>query len=504
MKKASRLTAFLLALLFVLSSCSESGTNTDESTSNADTANPSSSESESAETEKPEDTAESIIEKKFADKDYEGQTFTMLGYDAGQHYYTNISPIFNEIYSEGYTGEIINDAIYDRNAKAEKLLNITFEHMFNANIPTMIKQAVTSSSNDFTAALASLSGLGASLQNGELANLMKFDNIDTTAEWYDKNCVDTFTLFKNKLYWLTGDYMLSDDYAVHVIYYNKDIISDNGLEQPYTMAYEGTWTMDKFAEMVSTCERDLDGNGKISINSKEDIVGHIGNGDEIKHWVYAGREKSIEIDSDGGLTINTLNERQINVVEKIYKHLVEEELYYTDNDSVLIDAFSSKRAVSYCISLALINLFREMDSDFGILPMPKYDEQQEDYGHYISNYVTTAIVCPKTVADRDFAGACIEALSAYSTDTVSSGLYDTLLTSKLVRDNESVDMLKICLGTKYFDWAVDFQWGSTFQSAYNGVYTKKSFDYVSAAKKATKLQEKQINKLLEKIKEFED
>ncbi len=113
----------------------------------------------------------------------------MLGYDVGQHYYNNISPIFNEIWADGYTGEIINDAVFDRNSKTEVLLDIKLEHLFNSNIPNMIKQAVSSSSNDFTAALGSLSGLGSSFEAGELANLMNFENIDTTAEWYDKTAL---------------------------------------------------------------------------------------------------------------------------------------------------------------------------------------------------------------------------------------------------------------------------------------------------------------------------
>ena len=145
-----------------------------------------------------------------------------------------------------------------------------------------------------------------------------------------------------------------------------------------------------------------------------------------------------------------------------------------------------------------------MPDEFGILPYPKYEESQENYGHYISNFVCTAIVCPKTVEDRDFAGACIEALSAYSTETVNSGLYDTLLASKLVRDTESVDMLKICLETKYFDWAVDFQWGNTFLNAYNAIYGKKNFEYVSDATKNLKLQNILLEKILNKVKNFED
>ena len=503
MKKTIRITAFLLALLMLLASCSEKGADKEEDTS-TETETTSSETTEQAETEPEIETASKKIEKKFANTSYSGKTFTMLGYDSGQHYYNNISSTFNEIWADGYTGEIINDAVFDRNSKTEVLLDIKLEHLFNSNIPNMIKQAVSSSSNDFTAALGSLSGLGSSFEAGELANLMNFENIDTTAEWYDKNCVDTFTLFGDRLYWLTGDYMLCDDYAVHVFFYNKNIIENNGFDQPYAMVEEGKWTMDYFDTLVNACVRDVDGNGTIDINSDKDIVGLIGNADEPKHWIYGAREKSIEIDDEGSFVVNTLSERHINVAEKIYRILVEDKVFYNSSDPVLNKAFTSGRAVAYDISLALINIFRDMPDEFGILPYPKYEESQENYGHYISNFVCTAIVCPKTVEDRDFAGACIEALSAYSTETVNSGLYDTLLASKLVRDTESVDMLKICLETKYFDWAVDFQWVNTFLNAYNAIYGKKNFEYVSDATKNLKLQNMLLEKILNKVKNFED
>lgn len=327
MKKTSRITAFLLTLLILLASCSEKSTDKEKITTQENETTVSET-TEAAETESEIETASKKIEKKFADKSYGGKTFTMLGYDVGQHYYNNISPIFNEIWADGYTGEIINDAVFDRNSKTEVLLDIKLEHLFNSNIPNMIKQAVSSSSNDFTAALGSLSGLGSSFEAGELANLMNFENIDTTAEWYDKNCVDTFTLFGDRLYWLTGDYMLCDDYAVHVFFYNKNIIENNGFDQPYAMVEEGKWTMDYFDTLVNACVRDVDGNGTIDINSDKDIVGLIGNADEPKHWIYGAREKSIEIDDEGSFVVNTLSERHINVAEKIYRILVEDKVFY--------------------------------------------------------------------------------------------------------------------------------------------------------------------------------
>ena len=501
-------TAWLLlaALLAGMTSCGNSTVNTPEETSSAVSQTQPSADTEETVVEETEVTPVSMITDKFGDQNYEGREFRILGFGIGGHFANNISNTFMEVWADEYNGEIINDAIYDRNAKASELLNITLVPDLvttTGDMATRIKQAVTAASDDFDVALQSLSNLGSTLQNNELANLKKFPTIDTSSPWYDQNSVETFTLFGEKLYWLTGDYMLLDDYAVHVIFFNKDLVTNAGQPLPYDTVREGEWTLDKFCTMTKAAEQDVNGDGKMEIGT--DIVAHLENHDKIKHWVYGCRERSITINEDKTLEIDTLSERQVSVVERLYHYTVEEGMTYSiSDDTQLSPAFKSGLASSYCIALGFINQYRDMPDDFGIVTMPKYDETQEEYGHYISNFAATALCCPLTVSDREFVGTCIETLSAFSTDTVNTALYDVLLTSKLVRDEDSVDMLKIALSTKYYDWAVDFPWGSTFEAAYNGVYDKKTFNYVSAATSALKPQKKQLERLIEKISEFDD
>ena len=138
MKKSIKITAFILALLMLMSSCSDKTADNEEETSPE--TETTAETSEPVETEPEVETASSKIEKKFANTSYGGKTFTILGNEAGQrYYYTCISPTFNEIWADGYNGEIINDAIFDRNSKAEALLDMKFEHLYNSDIPNMLK-----------------------------------------------------------------------------------------------------------------------------------------------------------------------------------------------------------------------------------------------------------------------------------------------------------------------------------------------------------------------------
>ena len=501
-----RTIALLLAALTAagMTACSEQPQTAQEENPAAETV--SRAEEETAVEEETEPTPASIIGEQFAGLDFGGREFRILGIEAGQQFYVFMGPDFQEIWAEGYTGEITNDAIFDRNSRAEELLNIRVTPVWEASSGNQNKrfaQAVTAGSDDFDASLHGLSSTGEPLQAGYLANLETFENLDIESPWWDKNFVNTFRLFGSRLYFLSGDYQLADDYAVCPIYFNKAIVADAGLEQPYELVREGRWTIDEMYKLEKACERDLNGDGVLDM--KNDIVAHLENQDKVKHFVYAFNEKSIEIDENGEFVINTLDERHVNAVERIFEYGYEKKLIYTDQTGTSYDeAFTTGHAVSYLMNLGNINLFRDMADDFGIVPGPKYDEEQKTYGNYISNYVVTSFVCPVTAADRAFIGACIETLGALSSETVDAALYDTLLASKLVRDEESIEMLHICMDTKVYDWAVDFSWGSTYANAYNIQYDSGSFNFVSMATKNLKIQQKTMEKLIDTIREFQE
>ena len=80
-----------------------------------------------------------------------------------------------------------------------------------------------------------------------------------------------------------------------------------------------------------------------------------------------------------------------------------------------------------------------MDNDFGVLPAPKYDEAQENYQNVID--AGKFMVIPKTVQDLDRTGVILESLSYEGYKSVISAYYDTMLKNKLMRDEDSIEML---------------------------------------------------------------
>jgi hypothetical protein len=93
-----------------------------------------------------------------------------------------------------------------------------------------------------------------------------------------------------------------------------------------------------------------------------------------------------------------------------------------------------------------------MEDDFGILPVPKWDEDQQEYYTNIDNQSSDVICVLKTVRDTELVGAVIEAMSAASYELVVPLYCESVLELRGARDPESSEMLRMILGTRVMDW----------------------------------------------------
>lgn len=503
MNSFKRITATLLSVLLLalpLAGCSETKDNTqgDEAVSGNTAVTPTADDGTPAEPDEP--TATQIVKDRYADTNLDGYVYKVLGPATDAHFYTQVGEGINEIYAEELNGEIINDAIFNRNLLAEDTLNFKIEPIFSndvGGIRTQLHNEVLAASTEYDAVLNRMDYLGTNMQNGDLLNIKSIDTIDTSDFWWDKNIVDSFTLFGSKLYWISGDLNIFDDFAVEVIFFNKQLCDDNQLAYPYSMVLEGTWTIDHFYEYCKTVEQDLNGDGQLK--PKDDVVGHCEENDHVKHWIYAMGERSIVVGEDGSLNIRVQEERQINAIDTLYKYMVDGAMTYTANST----EFKAGHILFLGTMLGPIGGLRDMEYEFGVVPMPKMDEEQAEYGEYVSNGWCTAYGIPMTNQNPSQTGMILDAICGFSNETLRVALYDVLFGARFVRDEESVKMLDIIFESKSYDWAVDFTWGGSYQSLYNGIYENKQNNFVSSTAKTMKLLTKGIEKLIQSVEELD-
>jgi hypothetical protein len=110
------------------------------------------------------------------------------------------------------------------------------------------------------------------------------------------------------------------------------------------------------------------------------------------------------------------------------------------------------------------------DLNFGIIPMPKYNAEQENYYQYSTGRNTTVICFPHTLKGDalDMGTFMVEAMAVESVNTVKPAYYEICLKGRYADDAESAAMLDIITTSVATDYAEIYAWGSfhsTIQSA---------------------------------------
>ena len=419
----------------------------------------------------------SIIRDKNSGNDFGGSEFRILSISPGKHFYSKARDEENEIYFAEEQGDILYDSIYRRNMLTEELLNVKIVPVWagdTGDVTTKTKNSVLAGDSEFDIAFNRLDFTLNLAAEQLLLNLRDIDTWDVQSPWWDKNIVANFTMFNDTLYTIAGDVNFYDDYAASAMYFSHRIMNDMGYDSPYQTVRDGKWTIDMMIDMVKETTRDLNGDGEIK--PADDMWGFAEAGDAILHFIFACGQTMSHIDADGDLQI-TYDEKLVNVVEKLYD-------FFNASKTVTIGStygsiFKDGRKLFFMDMLGSISSLRDMDDDFGVIPMPKWDEKQERYTGYVSNGWTTSFSIPVTNLDAEKSALILDTMCAFSTDTVKESVFDIMLAEKLIRDTDSQEMLQYVFDSKVYDWAGDLAWASALRGIYQSITTAGSNTFSS-------------------------
>ncbi|GHU37210.1 hypothetical protein FACS1894105_08890 [Clostridia bacterium] len=435
--------------------------------------------------------------------DYGGYEFKVLAKHSeyAAHAYTLTE---NEVFAEEENSEPLNDAVYKRNRKVETLLNVTIKSVDpGKDTVAFARKAVQTGDNSYDALCVRDYDNIDLLRGGNLVNLYSVPNIDLSKSWWDDKQVEEITYKNNKIYFVQGDINWYDDYGVMVLYFNKRLFQENGLDYPYDKVLAGKWTIDEFSTLVKGFTRDINGDGVLN---QDDQWGMLENGDCVYHFIIGGGETISSLDSGGMPTLNALTERHLKVVETLGN-------LFSDKNSVLLagngqmkgvsdefadgifKVFKDGRGLFLAEMVGSIPNFRDMEDDFGFLPQPKLDEAQKEYAGFTSGGWSSSYSVPVSNQELARTGMILEAMAGYSTDTIRPALFDASLKSKFARDNESEKMLDIIFSSKKYDWGERFRIGDLY-GAYQTVAKSGFGSFVSNVEKMLPRAQTALEKLI--------
>jgi hypothetical protein len=144
---------------------------------------------------------------------------------------------------------------------------------------------------------------------------------------------------------------------------------------------------------------------------------------------------------------------------------------------------------------------RSMTDKFGIVPMPKFDEKQQEY-HTMLHDQFTVIAIPTTVqGDRlDEVGAVLEALSSTAYRIVKPVYYEETLRTKIAQDPQSSEMMELIINSLTTDSGIFYTDAlGGFQNAFRDIILSKQNTVTSRYKSSAKMLEKKLNQMMNKL-----
>jgi len=417
-----------------------------------------------------------------------------------------------EIYAEKDTGSPINDAVYKRNIIIEDKYNFKISVINDTNwgdVARRARKSITAGDDEYDMIMPMINDASPLAHEGLLKDLNSVPGLNLPAPWWDQRANDQLSIY-GKLYFTTGDMGILDKYCTFVTFFNKTIVKENALENPYELVKNGNWTQDKVSEMIRGISKDLNGDGMMDFN---DRWGLLTDTSIAMAMFYGAGEHITRKTPDGGLEITILNPRSQDVLDKAFGFIYDKSsvLYANDIKSSLPtvwDAASTMFAENRALfrMCALISVSEEITInsyvDFGLLPQPKYNSEQPEYYNFVSTLGVPGVCVPSTCGNPERTGAIIEAFARYSADTVRYAFYDVVLTNRLVRDEESGDMLDLIFATKTYDLGVIYNFG-TLKDMFYTMADKRNVNFVSESEKRMEKATKELTDILEKFSQVD-
>jgi len=469
-----------LALLLLLTSCG-STVEVEETPAATDTA-----ETEPVETELKPALPEDLT--------FGGKDFNLL-----TSYYND----YCKITKEEATGEVLNDAIYDMEIRTEERLdvNIIEDQREYLEAITLANSLVAAGDNTY-AAMNQLDRFSIDMMvKGYLRPLEDAEYLDFTAPWWHPEVTKEMSLVGNTYYAASASNLLM--YVdTSAIYINTNLAENLGVSVSgiYDAVREGTWTQDMLMENAVLAKADLNGDGNMTRDDQwglmcfdENILG--------TSLITAGGRKSVDKDAEDNLVLLWNDEQYVNLLENAYSIFHHDAVLTEKTGSAYrhqAAEFAEGRSLFMHGFFMAVDQLEEMEDDYTIVPIPKYDAAQD--GYICANYDVMTYIMPMFVNDTELFGAVLEWLSYEGAAQVTDAYIETTMKYKAARDETMAEMVQMCLDASMIDLGsmYCFNWCS-YDTLYLSVIRSGNLNFASFAASQDKAVQNRLTEIAEAV-----
>lgn len=367
-----------------------------------------------------------------------------------------------DFWAENENGVKVNDAVYKRNEEIKERLDINISVTTKPGSYNEFNTYATFVTNSVNGGSHAYDLVGTySLYGAQYATQGYFRNVNGMSEylhldkvWWNQALRDDLTI-ENKLFLLVGDTNLTTLTRMLATYFNKKLVSEKfGDLDLYSVVKEGKWTIDYFTELIAETYTDVNGDGKaddgdgyglISVHPSEALDGF-----------QAALDVHVLVrDSEGNWMLNENTDRIFSAVEKTSA------LYLKGSNTSkflsienCLNKFAGDTAMFMIMTIDKTgdDIVSNMTSQYGILPLAKYDEDQEKY-YTIPQDAFNFISVVTDTEHPDMVAAALELMSAGSYKGVTPLYFDEVLKYRYMSDSDSGIMLDYLRDGLRYDFA---------------------------------------------------
>lgn len=425
-------------------------------------------------------------------KEYGGKKFNVLSHEDRQA--NQAFNIVDLVPHESLGDEAIKASVEVRNTKIKKYFGVSIvrQTVPQGDLYSAANKACQQMNDDYSVFRLRLDQALKLALTGMLLDINEERWIDLSQDWWDDGITESLLLYEGA-YFALGDICTVDDDATWVVLFNKDIYKEK--YDPQTL-YElvksgdnvsGGWTVDVMKSLAQEFTKEDNDDSKNIYDSNYSGGGRYG---LTVQWAVAD---ALMVSNNYNLMIYDdtdpfkVREREtaelITAVNEVFEFmggdnpnqdwlLLAEQAQQTLGNGrdvyaeLIRPMFKANRSLFFICHVGTIGLIRDMETEFGILPMPKLDQTQSKYGNTVQYNCADCYVIPNVGKDKnaEFAAYILEALAYYSSTeydaatgekaSLTYAYYETVLKRKSVRDNDSVEMLDLIFENRIFDIAL--------------------------------------------------
>lgn len=398
-----------------------------------------------------------------SDKEEEETTGGAVTYEDGDEY---VAPDvnFNGRDFVVYTWAASEDWALEFSDQLSKVEQETYYHLanvaqeLNLKFTTIEEAGSYYQMSDFVAKLYNMSGddaidlvcqysLAAAVgtHQGVYTNLADLDYVKWDAGYWSQALREANTV-NGKMFWCTGDMTASTLKNMFLITFNFDKAADYQMGDLYQLVRDNKWTIEKLKTLTTNIYLDDNNNGVADVGDTYGFVA--GNYVAYDAFQYGANLNCLVKNSMGELEVNgdLYGERGIDITNKIKDLLHNSEGTYNHdkNKTSWETAIEEEKAVfSLNTASQIMTSLVKSDVNYGILPMPMYDENQGGY-HTALSMTYSMFSIPVITKDPNMSAAVLESMAHSGYVKLAPAVFEALQYrySKRADDTEMLTILR--------------------------------------------------------------